>query len=97
MYISQRGTSFSSGTQTLQLNQLGRSRSPKMLSILLVYYNWRAVASQPSRTTGTIFLYKLIYIIGERERANLVVRLARFFYFYVAGVAHTVSVLNVFT
>ena len=40
---------------------------------------WRAGASQPSRTTGTIFLY----IIGERERANLVVRLARFFYIYV--------------
>ena len=36
MYISQTGTSFSSRTQTLQLNQLGRSRSPKMLSIRLV-------------------------------------------------------------
>ena len=44
--------------------------------------------------------------IGERERANLVIQQARFFYiyiyifiyyFYVAGVAHTVSILNVFT
>ena len=36
------------------------------------------------------------YIIGERERANLVVQLARI-YIYVAGVTHTVSVLNVST
>ena len=49
----------------------------------------------------------IYYIIGERERANLVVRLARFFYIYVytciymclyaAGVTHTVIFLNVFT
>ena len=33
-------------------DKLGRSRSPKMLSIPLVY-----LASLPSRTNGTIFLY----------------------------------------
>ena len=41
-------------------DKLGRSRSPTMHCILLVFmfvYNWRAGASQPSRTTGTIFLY----------------------------------------
>ena len=31
---------------------------------VVVRYNWRAGASQPSRTTGTIFLY--IYIIFGR-------------------------------
>ena len=41
-------------------DKLGRSRSPKMLSIPLV-------------------------IIGERERDNLVVQLARFFYIYTRG------------
>ena len=31
------------------------------------------------------------FIVGERERANLVVQLARFFYIYVyPGAAHTV-------
>ena len=44
-----------------------------------------------------------VHIIGEQERANLVVRLARFFYIYIYvsmpanGGPHTVSVLNVFT
>ena len=41
----------------------------------IVYY-LASEASLPSRLNGTIFLF----IIGERERANLVVRLARFFY-----------------
>ena len=53
--------------------------------------DWRAGASQPSRTTDTIFLYNII--VGERERANLVVQLARFFYIYIyfsTGAAHTV-------
>ena len=33
---------------------------------------WRAEASQPSRTTGTIFLYTrgMLSIFGERERPN---------------------------
>ena len=36
---------------------------------------WRAGESQPSRRNGPIFLF-----IGERERDNLVVRMARFLY-----------------
>ena len=62
--------------------QLGRSRSPKMLSIHLVIIGERSLATEvslPSRLNGTIFLY----IIGERERANLVVQLARFFTMYI--------------
>ena len=42
--------------------------------------NWRAGASLPSRPTGAIFLS---IIIGERERAYLVVQLARFFGIYI--------------
>ena len=37
-------------------------------------------------------------IIGEQEQANLVVRMARFFYIYLWTFAqHTVIFLNVFT
>ena len=59
-------------------------------------YNWRAGASQLNRTTGTIFL---IYIIGERERANLIVQRARIFcyiYIYIYhGRCHTANRLRV--
>ena len=48
---------------------------------LRVLYNWRAGASLPSRPNGAIFLY----IIGERERANLVVQLARFFGIFMSS------------
>ena len=51
---------------------------PYILSTVVLSDYWRAGASQPSRTTGTIFLF-----IGERERANLVVRLARFFCLFI--------------
>ena len=60
--------------------------------------NWRAGASQLNRTTGTIFL---VYIIGERERANLIVQRARFFwyiyiYIYIYhGRCHTANRLRV--
>ena len=70
VHISQRGTSFSSGTQTLQLNQLGRSRSPKMLSI------------------------HLVIIIGERERANLVVRLAIYLYIIIIYIIFNIILSN---
>ena len=49
-----------------------------MLSILLV---GRAGASPPSRTAAIIFLY--IYLLGERERAHLVVQLRLFFYIFI--------------
>ena len=50
---------------------------------LLIYTGtiyWRAGASQPSRTTGTIFLYNYIYIgtvhtVHVRMRGNYVKRL----------------------
>ena len=56
MYISQRGTSFSSGTQTLQLNQLGRSRSPKMLSIRLVIILASTIRGRMKRLSSFGFL-----------------------------------------
>ena len=64
---------------------------------------WRAGASQPSRSDFYIWVYiytrRMRGIVGERERANLVVHLAAIFLYiyiyrymgiYITGAAHTV-------
>ena len=37
-----------------------RERANLVVRLTRFFYNWRARASQPSRTTGTIFLYNII-------------------------------------
>ena len=65
----------------LHCDEFSHELKPRDIIAPIQLHNWRAGASQPSRTTGTIFLYIIYIYIGTvhtvhvRMRGNYVKRL----------------------